>query len=150
MRKELTVAEMLPLIREAIDSGGVFPLYPKGVSMRPLLRQGQDGVQLCSPEGVTVGDIALFRRESGEFVLHRIVDEADDGYVFCGDNQCVLEDGIREEQIIAKVCAILREGKTTPITDPRYQRYVKGLSARRRRIRYRVTLQAIKKKIFGK
>lgn len=150
MRKELTVAEMLPLIEEAIESGGVFTLYPKGDSMKPLIRGGLDAVELCAIEDVAVGDIVLFRRESGEFVLHRIVDGGPEDYVFCGDNQCVLEGGIRREQMIAKAGAILREGVRTPADHPEYLKYVKGLPARRRRIRARATLRAVKKKIFGK
>lgn len=150
MRKELTVAEMLPLIEEAIDSGGVFTLYPKGDSMRPLIRQGQDAVELCAPDTVAKGDVVLFRREDGAFVLHRIVDETPDGYVFCGDNQCVYETGIRREQMIAKVGAVLRDGVRTPADSPEYLRYVSTLPKRRRMIKRRATLRAIKKKIFGK
>lgn len=150
MRKELTVAEMLPLIEEAIESGGVFTLYPKGDSMKPLVRQGLDAVELCAIDTVGVGDIALFRRENGEFVLHRIVDEKPEGYVFCGDNQCVLEGGIRPEQLIAKVSAILREGKRYPIDLPEYRAYVAALPKRRRGIKRRATLRAIKRKLFGK
>lgn len=150
MRKELTVAEMLPLIEEAIESGGVFTLYPKGDSMKPLLRMGKDAVELCAADGATVGDIVLFRRENGQFVLHRIVDEKPDGYVFCGDNQCVLEGGIKREQFVAKVGAVLRDGVRTPVTDPKYLDYVKSLPKRRRGIRVRATLRAVKRKIFGK
>ncbi|MBQ8696126.1 MAG: S24/S26 family peptidase [Clostridia bacterium] len=150
MRKELTVAEMLPLIEETIGSGGVFTLYPKGDSMKPLVRQGLDAVELCAIDTVTVGDIVLFRRENGEFVLHRIVDEKPDGYVFCGDNQCVLEGGIKAEQFIAKVSAILREGKRYPTDLPEYLEYVATLPKRRKKIQRRATLRAIKKKIFGK
>jgi len=149
LRKELTVAEMLPLIEETIDSGGVFTLYPKGDSMKPLLRQGLDAVELCAVDTVAVGDIVLFRRENGEFVLHRIVDETPEGYVFCGDNQCVLEGGIKSEQFVAKVSAILREGKRYPTDLPEYRRYVASLPKRRRGIQRRTTLRAIKKKIFG-
>ena len=141
---------MLPLITEAVESGGVFTLYPKGDSMKPLLRQGLDGVQLCSPEGAGVSDIVLFRRDNGEFVIHRIVDKNREGFVFCGDNQCVLEGGIKSEQFIAKVCAIVRDGKTTPTDHPEYLAYVASLPARRRRIRRKATFRAIKRKIFGR
>lgn len=150
MRKELTVAEMLPLIEEAIGSGGVFTLYPKGDSMKPLIRQGPDAVELCAIDTVAVGDIVLFRRENGEYVLHRIVDKKSDGYVFCGDNQCVLESGIQRGQFVAKVGAILREGKRYPVDLPEYLEYVASLPKRRRGIKRRATLRAIRRKIFGK
>lgn len=150
MRKEMSMGAMLPLINETIESGGVFTLYPKGASMRPLLRNGMDGVHLCDPEGAGIGDIVLFRRESGEFVIHRIVAEKADGFVFCGDNQCVLEGGIKREQFVAKVCAILRDGRITPIDDPEYVRYVSSLPKRRRAIKRRAIIGAIKKKILGK
>lgn len=150
MRKEFTVADMLPLIEEAIGSGGVFTLYPKGISMMPLVRQGADAVELCAIDTVNVGDIFLFRRDDGKFVLHRIVDEKPDGYVFCGDNQCILEGGIRRDQLIAKVSAILRNGIRTPVDAPEYIRYVKTLPKRRRKLRRNATINGIKKKLFGK
>ena len=68
--KEFSMEEMYPLLREVIDSGGEFRLYPRGTSMLPLIRQGKDSVALVRPEALSRHDICLYRRGNGQFVLH--------------------------------------------------------------------------------
>ena len=55
-------------------------------------------------------DIPLYRRDSGQYVLHRIVDIKDDGYVMRGDNRDILEYGIEDSQIIGVLTHIIRGG----------------------------------------
>lgn len=150
MHKEMTVAQMLPLIEETIESGGVFTLYPKGVSMLPLIRYGKDAVLLRTPERLKKGDIILYRRDNGAFVLHRIIGEKKAGFVLCGDNQYVKEPGIRREQVIAVVEAVLREGERVEPDDPEYLRYVRSLPLRRAKKAVRSFLGRVKGKILGK
>ena len=59
--------------------------------MLPLLRQGRDlfTVRAKKPgERLQVGDVALYRRPPGRYVLHRIVEAGEGEYVLLGDN-CV-------------------------------------------------------------
>ena len=125
MRIELTLAESEPLIREVTEGGGEFRLFPKGTSMLPLLRQGKDSVALIkAEEGLRVGDIPLYKRENGDFVLHRIVKiEKDGNLTMCGDNQTALERGIRAEQVIAKTAAIYRGEKRVDTKKLSYRTY---------------------------
>ena len=94
--------EFAPILQEILQSGGEFVLTPRGHSMMPLLRSGRDRVVLISPTALEKGDIVLFRRPAGEYVLHRIVEKNDASFTVCGDAQCAPED-VLPEQIIACV-----------------------------------------------
>ena len=109
---EYSLDEYIPLIREVIDSGGEFRLYPRGTSMLPLLRQGIDSVVLVAPRTLKRGDVLLYRRANGQYVLHRLVRVRRDGSLwFSGDNHMMLEKGIEREQIIASSAAVFRGEK---------------------------------------
>lgn len=110
---EFSMDEMVPLITEVIGDGGEFRLYPKGVSMRPLLRHGVDSVVLVAPNEVPRrGDILLYRRANGQYVLHRFMRFDKDGKLcFSGDNHTEIEHGIAKEQVMASVAAVFRKDK---------------------------------------
>ena len=109
---EYSLDEFIPLIREVIDSGGEFRLCPKGTSMLPLLRQGIDSVALVAPRKFKRGDILLYQRANGQYVLHRLVRMRRDGSLwFSGDNHMTREKGIDRKQIIASVAAVYRVEK---------------------------------------
>ena len=117
------LAEYDETIREVLDSGGAFRIYPRGTSMLPLLREGVDSVMLEKPDDVLKkGDIAFYRRDNGGYVLHRVI-KAKDGYVMCGDNHLMLEKGIEQRQIIGRVCAIYRGDKQLPMNGLKYRFY---------------------------
>lgn len=112
-REILPLDELAPIITEALASGGTFPLYPGGRSMLPTLRPGEDEVLLASPKKLKEGDIVFYRRESGVFVLHRIVKIKKDGsLVLRGDGQFYNEEGVLPSQVIA-VVAEYRKGERT-------------------------------------
>ena len=109
---EYSLDEYIPLIREVVESGGEFRMYPRGTSMLPLLRQGKDSVALVKAEAVHRGDILLYQRANGQYVLHRVVRVRRDGTIwFSGDNHLPIEKGIAFEQIIASVSAVFRDKK---------------------------------------
>lgn len=110
---EFSMAELVPLMVEVIGDGGEFRLYPRGTSMRPLLRQGIDSVALVTPPPKRKrGEILLYRRANGQYVLHRLIRCGKDGALFfCGDNQTEIEKGIKETDIIAAVAAVFRGDK---------------------------------------
>lgn len=100
------------VIRDVLESGGEFQIYPRGTSMLPLLWQDRDWVTLVKPvEPPRIRDIILYQRTDGSYVLHRIMKREKDGYVLCGDNQAWLERGIQPEQIIGVVNAMGINGK---------------------------------------
>jgi hypothetical protein len=89
---------------EVLQQGGTVELTVTGNSMYPMLRHRVSRVRLAPVTGpLSRGDLPLYRRDNGKFVLHRVV-EVDNGlYSCCGDNQWHVEPGIRHDQIIAIV-----------------------------------------------
>lgn len=108
---EFYLADTIDLIEEVLASGGEFRMFPRGTSMLPLIVQGEDSVVLRrSDKPLVKNDIAFYKRDNGQFVLHRIVKVSRDGiYTMCGDNQTVLEPGIRPDQIIGYVSDIYKK-----------------------------------------
>lgn len=105
------MAELMKVIRLQLETAGRANLAVTGCSMLPMLRQGRDTVIL---EPVTdplkAGDIALFQREDGPYVLHRVIIADEDGYIFCGDNQAERER-VTHQQLVARMTGYIRNGK---------------------------------------
>ena len=122
---EFSYADMIDAIREILDSGGEVKIMPRGTSMLPLIVQGRDSVVLIKPDRIKKHDIVFYRRDNGQFVLHRIMKKCSDGrFVLLGDSQTERERGIREDQIIARVRRIERKGKSFEVGAFRYRLYV--------------------------
>ena len=114
---EYSLEQYVPLIREVIDSDGEFRLYPRGTSMLPLLRQGVDSVALVKAGKTKRGDLLFYQRQSGQYVLHRVVSVRRDGTLwFSGDNHMTVEKGIEQGQIIASTTAVFRGEKRKECT----------------------------------
>lgn len=113
----------MSLIRERLAAGQSVRFSPSGVSMLPMLRQGKDSVVLSPVAGrLKKYDLALYRRDDGKYVLHRVV-HADEFYTCIGDNQFTLEHGIRQDQLIAVVTAFYRDDKMHRVEEPIYWLY---------------------------
>ncbi len=124
---EFYLADAIEVIEEILSGGGEFRMYPKGTSMLPLIVQGRDSVVLERnfERGAKRNDIAFYRRDNGQFVLHRVMKICDDGtYVMCGDNQTALEYGIKREQIIGYVSRLYRGDKEFSLTSVKYRLYL--------------------------
>ena len=103
-----------PLIEEMVGQGDIFRLTVSGNSMMPFLRNNRDEVVFASLEGRTLkrGDILLFRRREGTYVMHRLFRREKDGtYTFIGDHQYKIEEGIYPDQIKAYVPYAFRDGR---------------------------------------
>lgn len=100
--------------------------YVRGRSMEPMLRQNRDLVHLRLPEGsLKKNDVALFRRPSGKYVLHRVVGEDERGYIFLGDNCKSREFGVPADTVIGVLTEFVRKGKVISANDRRYLAYVR-------------------------
>ena len=113
MKKEkISLSELFPTITAMLETGGEFLFYPDGESMLPTIRSGRDGVVLCRAEEIKRGDLLLYRRGDGSFVLHRLVKIRKNGsFIMRGDNQYINEYGIKKDNVVGKVCAIMRGKK---------------------------------------
>ena len=96
-----------------------------GDSMLPLIRQGRDLLVIEPPKGrLKQYDIPLYRRDSGQYVLHRILAVREDSYVLCGDNRWSKEYGVTDRQIIGVLTGLVRDGKERRLTGWKYRLYV--------------------------
>lgn len=98
-----------------LQEKGVIIYTNVGTSMQPLIRQGKDIMIISSVDSIgrklKKMDVPLYKRDSGQYVLHRIVKVTEDGYVLRGDNTYVNEYGITEKHVIGVLTGVLRNGK---------------------------------------
>ncbi len=110
---------------DVIERDGRLIYTNVGDSMRPLIRQDRDILIIEKPNGrLKKYDVPLFKRNSGQYVLHRVLKVRPNDYVICGDNRYSKEYGITDRHIIGVLTAVVRDGKEMPITDWRYLIYV--------------------------
>lgn len=85
----------------------------KGNSMNPMLKQGRDifTVRAKTSERCRKYDVVLYRRPPNQYVLHRVVEVRDTGYVILGDHCISKEYGITDDDIIAVMTSFTRRGK---------------------------------------
>ena len=104
--------ELMPRVHGLLDAGQTVPLIITGNSMNPFLIHGRDTVFLSPPNReFRRGDMIFYRRDNGQYVLHRIYRAEGECYALIGDAQIDIEHGIRREQIIAYISAVNRKGK---------------------------------------
>ena len=119
LNKEVGLDDVMQIIAEKLEAGGSVTFNPKGTSMLPMLRDGDDTVVLSKPKGrLHLFDLPLYRRKDGSYVLHRVVNFGSDGsYTMCGDNQFAVEKGITDDNVIGVVTAFYRKGKRSDNAD---------------------------------
>ena len=115
--KKVSFENLYPIIESTIKRGNEFSFCAFGRSMLPFIRDGKDVVTLGpTTDSLKVNDVVFYRRDNGQFVLHRIIRARRDGtYDLCGDNQGYVEKGVEPRQIIAKLVRIERNGKTVSL-----------------------------------
>lgn len=124
---KVRMEELYPVIREILEADSAFSLTVTGTSMVPTLLGGRDQVTIRRPDRpLGKYDLPLYRRNNGQFILHRIVSVSSDGtYTCCGDHQWKREPGIRSEQIIGVVSAFCRKGKEYSVESRSYRAWVR-------------------------
>lgn len=82
-------------------------VYSSG-SMRPILEH--DFVILLEKvndiDDVRVGDIAVYQREDGHLIIHRIIDDAGDRWIFRGDANLYDDPPVPKEYVVWRLVAI--------------------------------------------
>lgn len=110
---------------EEIEKKGKLIYTNVGDSMMPYIRQGRDLLVIEKPQGrLKKYDVPLYKRDSGQYVLHRILKVRNDDYVICGDNRWQKEYGISDRHIIGVLTGIIRNGKNMPVTNKKYRLFV--------------------------
>ena len=94
------------------DEIEALPLIVTGSSMTPFLIDQRDKVYLKKIDSpVCPGDILLYQRDNGSYVLHRVFLADDDCYTMIGDAQDEYEFGVQNHQLIARVVFCVRKDK---------------------------------------
>lgn len=121
--RTISMEELSELVMLQLEKGGRARLTVTGWSMMPLLYHRRDAVELIPVSGQQkAGDIILYRRENGQYVLHRIIALTEDGYICCGDNQAMRET-VFHTQLLAVVDGFTRKGKRYTLHAPGYRLY---------------------------
>lgn len=114
--KQVETGEYLTALCELIRQGHEVSIPVAGGSMTPFLGDGRDQVYARAPwRPVRRGDIVLYRRKNGAYVLHRVYRVHGSGeeaaFDLIGDAQDKIERNIQRKQIFAVVTRARRKGK---------------------------------------
>lgn len=109
--KHFLTKECMVSLLDLLEEVDNIPLVISGGSMSPFLVHHRDTVYLSKVRQLPKrGDMILYLRDSGQYVLHRVYRATED-YTMVGDAQTILEHGIRSDQILAIVTAVRRKGQ---------------------------------------
>lgn len=122
--RSIPMEELSKVIALQLENGGRARLTVTGRSMLPLLMAYRDAVELIPvSERQKRGQIILYRRENGQFVLHRIIYLTEEGYICSGDNEAMREP-VAHSQLLAVTDALIRKGKRITMDNFGYRLYV--------------------------
>lgn len=99
INKKVTFDDLMPLITAKLGTEGIVRILSMGNSMYPLFSHKRDQVFLeqIDISNLKKYDMILYQRDSGQYVLHRIVGIGEKGFILRGDAQTVNEYPIRED-----------------------------------------------------
>ena len=109
-------------IEDVIEEKGVYIGPTVGVSMLPMLKNRRDTIVVRpKTERLKRLDVALYKRGDA-YVLHRVIQPIEDGYIIRGDN-CYADEHILEEDVFGVLTEFFRKDKHYFCTDKKYLRY---------------------------
>ncbi|MGN0776139.1 MAG: S24/S26 family peptidase [Candidatus Ventricola sp.] len=105
-------AEYVGVLRGLVEEGHEVSMLVSGSSMSPFLIHLRDTIYFKQPDRpLRAGDIVFYQRDSGQYVMHRILRVRGDVYDIVGDAQTQIERGVRRNQIFAIITRVKRKGK---------------------------------------
>ncbi len=140
---------MIEAYEEVLKKNGTLIFTPGGTSMMPLLRHHENPVVLVPVEGrLKKGDVPFYKRADGQYVLHRILKVRKNSYDLCGDNQTVIEKGVTDAMIFAKMVGFYRGETYVSVDDPDIVRYAEKRMASRPWRHCKAKLRSVIKRVF--
>lgn len=111
-------------VEEVLQRTGKYVATPVGTSMYPMLRSRTDTALIVPvTRALKRGDVILYRRPSGQLVLHRICRTTPNGYVLGGDNLPHREHGVQPSWVIGVMEGLYRGERYIPVTSFGYRMY---------------------------
>jgi hypothetical protein len=118
----------------ALKRDGRLVFSPHGTSMLPMLRGGQDIAVILPVDDYKLlkkYDVVFYKRDNGNFVLHRIIAVKNGYFLCCGDNQTWREK-VLPEQIFGRLAGFYKDNVYTDArADKEYLKYAKRRVASR-------------------
>ena len=109
-------------IEEVLALEGKYVGPTVGVSMLHMLKNRRDTIVVKpKTERLKRLDVALYRR-GDDYVLHRVLEPIDGGYIIRGDN-CYSLEKIPEDDVFGVLTEFFRKDKHYFCTDKKYLRY---------------------------
>ena len=109
-------------IEQILEINGQYLGPTGGVSMLPMLKEGRDTiVVLPKKERLKRLDVALYKVD-GKYVLHRVIQPIDGGYIIRGDN-CYSDEKIPEEAVFGVLSEFFQKDKHFLVSDKKYIKY---------------------------
>lgn len=109
--KKTDADSMLSMIAPLIENGKTVKLTVTGYSMYPLVTSRRDAVLLAKCETLKIGDVPLFKRPDGSFILHRIIGKKNGAYKLLGDYETKPEYPVYPEQVVAVAKGFYRKDR---------------------------------------
>ena len=142
--------------REQLNKFDLVAFVPKGNSMYPFIRNKAQTVFISKKVGKLMPfDIAMFERENGAVVLHRVLEVQGEKYLFCGDSQFYFE-WVNEDKVVGVLTAFQKGKKTVLFTDKhrkKAEKWYRNKTWRKIRTKFyffRVNVKAKLKRIFNR
>ena len=134
-----------------LEKNGAIAFVPGGNSMWPTLKnRAQSVVIRRKTQRLKPFDVAFYLRDNGAFVLHRVMETIDGGYIMCGDSQLVTER-VKEDGVFGVMEGFYHGKKYVEVTDARYVARVKRWYSRKRWRKFRLKIfhfgQRVKNKL---
>lgn len=114
---------ILSMVTPLIESGKTVKLNITGYSMYPLVTNRRDAVLLGKCETLKIGDVPLFKRADGTYILHRIVGKKNGAFKTLGDYETNIEYPVYPEQVIAVAKGFYRKSRFISCTSFGYKVY---------------------------
>jgi hypothetical protein len=85
---------------DVLRKNGILSFTPGGNSMWPIIKNKKATVIIVPAEGrLKKYDVAFYRRENGQPVLHRVLRVNEDSYDMCGDSQLSIEKSVKNDTV---------------------------------------------------
>lgn len=111
-RRLVDTREYVDVLRGLTEEGKEVSMLVAGSSMNPFLIHYRDTIFFKKPDrALRRGDMVFYQRETGQYVMHRILRVKPEGLYIVGDAQTEIEGPVKPEQVFAVITRVKRKGK---------------------------------------
>ena len=136
-------------IEQVLQERGTYIGPTMGVSMLPMLKTGRDTIVVQRKTArLQPLDVALYKR-GDDYVLHRVIQVVDGGYIIRGDN-CYNDENVPEETVIGVLTEFFQANLHVKCTDENYLAYARKRVKNYKRRRFFMTWRARGGKLLRK